>query len=209
MHHFWYYLSDKLQSLYDPDTCDFYQPLLLSARWWKHAYSNKGEKASALYHSKYNVSAEDVLNELWFLTMKFRTISEILYQSNPSLNVIINYDIKNDNSSLNLTASCSTPTPTTNKLSNKPNNKSPPCYQYQSQLFTPPSIQYTLSNTTNSPITPSLNNNLPHQILQIKSILSEEHKFDDNDNYCGHHRLYLSPQTSLKKIIHKNPYIIR
>ncbi len=44
-----------------------------------------------MYQTKYNVSLQHVLNELYFLTMKFECIQEILYQSNPSLNVVIQY----------------------------------------------------------------------------------------------------------------------
>jgi len=198
---FWYYLSDKLQSLYDPDTCDSYRPLLLNERWWKYAYSNKGNKTCSLYYSHYNVSSEDVLNELWFLTMKFKTISEILYQSNPSLNVVITYNDLNNKSLLHLKSSYSSPL---NKQQIIPNNN-------QSQLSTPSSVynspltQYTFSsNSINSPITPpslihdnnnnNNNNHLPQQILAIKSILSEELKLDDNNN----HNNYLSPKPSSK-----------
>eukprot|EP01084_Bolivina_argentea_P024678 45944_1 len=82
---FWYHLSTKLQTIYDPDTGASYRPLLLSDRWWSLAYSH-------MYCSKYNVSSHEILNELHFITMKFKTMQEILYQSNPSMNVVITYN---------------------------------------------------------------------------------------------------------------------
>eukprot|EP00488_Nonionellina_sp_1-RS-2012_P001114 TRINITY_DN1765_c0_g1_i1.p1 TRINITY_DN1765_c0_g1~~TRINITY_DN1765_c0_g1_i1.p1 ORF type:complete len:135 (+),score=38.26 TRINITY_DN1765_c0_g1_i1:140-544(+) len=80
---FWNLFSSKLQSLYDASISDSYKPLLLDEEWW----SMHGNE----YCSKYNVSSQEILNELRLLTMKFKNIQEILYQSNPSLNVIVTY----------------------------------------------------------------------------------------------------------------------
>lgn len=177
---FWYYLSDKLQSLYDPDTCDSYRPLLLNERWWKYAYSNKGDKTCCLYYSRYNVSTEEILNELWFLTMKFKTISEILFQSNPSLNVVISCDDLNNKSLLHSKSAYSSP------LNNNLSSSSIPSTSSSISVYNSPSTQYILpSNSMNSPITPpsfncNINHTLPQQILAIKSILSEDFKIDDN-----------------------------
>eukprot|EP01084_Bolivina_argentea_P184702 318539_1 len=91
---FWYHLSNKLCKLYS--TCNkykytLYNPLYLDDKWWENIYSKNK------YKSKYNVNSTDILNELYFKTMKFNTIKEILYQSNPNLlNPVSFYGENND-----------------------------------------------------------------------------------------------------------------
>eukprot|EP01084_Bolivina_argentea_P184830 318787_1 len=84
IHPFWYVLSNKLANLYDPITGCKYNKLNLNAKW----YQNK-EK----FKSKFNVKTSTILVELYFACLKFKSVSEILYQSNPqSLNPIQFYE---------------------------------------------------------------------------------------------------------------------
>eukprot|EP01084_Bolivina_argentea_P224592 379733_1 len=80
---FWYHLSETLHTLYDPISRTKYNKLNLDTKWW----TNK-EK----FQSKYDVKTTSILQELFFLTMKYKTVSEILYQSNPSLHPIYAYE---------------------------------------------------------------------------------------------------------------------
>eukprot|EP01083_Nonionella_stella_P152524 489068_1 len=82
----WHNLSAKLCSLYDPVTGANYQPLQLKPLWWQNKLNDEP------FVSKYNTKAASVLTELYFATLKFNTVQEIIYQSNPdSLIPIKNY----------------------------------------------------------------------------------------------------------------------
>eukprot|EP01084_Bolivina_argentea_P097211 174775_1 len=85
---FWCHLNAKLTNLYDPITCSNYNNINLNMKWWQ----NKDK-----YISKYNIKASSILSEFYFLTMKFKCIQEILYQSNPkSFDVVQCYNEYND-----------------------------------------------------------------------------------------------------------------
>eukprot|EP01084_Bolivina_argentea_P122480 217030_1 len=68
---FWYCFNQKITNLYDPITRKNYKSLNLNCEYWRKD-NNK-------------------LSELYFKTMKFKTMKEILYKSNPSLHVIKAY----------------------------------------------------------------------------------------------------------------------
>eukprot|EP01084_Bolivina_argentea_P299970 517129_1 len=86
---FWKVLSSELTILYDPVSRDTYKQLHLNDEWWYRSFT----------HAKYNTKRSAILAELYFKTMKCKTIQEIIYQSNPkSLNPVIFYGQCNDNS---------------------------------------------------------------------------------------------------------------
>ena len=79
VHPFWYHLSRKVESLYDPITGRNYQPLHLDSAFYQSC------------SAKFETESGSLLNELYFLTMEPLLIQEIIYQSNPeSLNPVIN-----------------------------------------------------------------------------------------------------------------------
>jgi len=81
VHPFWKEVSSTLSSVYDPITGDQYNALRLDAAWW-----------NGLEVSKYDTKISLILQEIQCLTMRFDTIQEILYQSNPqSLNPVITF----------------------------------------------------------------------------------------------------------------------
>eukprot|EP00483_Globobulimina_turgida_P000992 UN00994 len=83
IHPFWYDVSQKLSNLYDPVTGYKYKGINFDTRWWQN---------KAKYVSKYDVKTASILSEFYFLTMKFKSMQEILYQSNPkSLHPIKSY----------------------------------------------------------------------------------------------------------------------
>eukprot|EP01084_Bolivina_argentea_P286176 490890_1 len=87
IHPFWYALSDKLTKLYDPITGNNYNPLILDDNWWR---------TNVNFRSKFNTKPSSILMELYFLSMQYKTIQEIIYQSNPvSLHPITHYDARN------------------------------------------------------------------------------------------------------------------
>eukprot|EP01083_Nonionella_stella_P052076 138318_1 len=80
---FWHHLSSRLTGLKDPITGNAYNPLQLDHKWWMDRDK---------YVIKYNVKPSCVLTELFFFTMKYRTMQEIIYQSNPdSLRPVFSY----------------------------------------------------------------------------------------------------------------------
>ena len=84
-HPFWSQLSARLSKLYDPITRDTYQPLNLDDIWWGNSFKSE--------NSKFEVSSVSILEELYFLNLKYKPMRQILYQSNPqSLNPIIAYN---------------------------------------------------------------------------------------------------------------------
>eukprot|EP01083_Nonionella_stella_P074365 201689_1 len=77
-HPFWSYLSEQLCRLYNPMTRRNYEPLQLTSSWETRHHNDPDAFAT--------------INELWFLTMKFQTMQEIISQSNPmGLNVVTFY----------------------------------------------------------------------------------------------------------------------
>eukprot|EP01083_Nonionella_stella_P007720 22244_1 len=86
VHPFWVHLSDSLTQLYDPITKSHYKPLKFNPKWWKFTYDS-------LVPSQYNARRHKVLAELYFVTGRFKSIQEMIYQSNPgSLNPIMSYN---------------------------------------------------------------------------------------------------------------------
>eukprot|EP01084_Bolivina_argentea_P285185 488997_1 len=81
---FWLHFSAQLVTLYNPLTRDTYKSLQVDENWWRQL--NK----SSL---KFSDSILLILQELFFLTMKYKQIQEIIYQSYPkSLNPITAFD---------------------------------------------------------------------------------------------------------------------
>lgn len=82
---FWKYFSNKLTSIYDPVTDKKCNGLHLDEAYWRDSFDER--------LSKYNTDRKSIFLELYILTMKYATIQQIIYSSNPeSLNPIIKYD---------------------------------------------------------------------------------------------------------------------
>eukprot|EP01083_Nonionella_stella_P209571 759551_1 len=100
IHPFWNILSNKLSKITDLTDTYKHNELNLDEKWWTN-------KFGVSFKSKYRTTKEEVLDELHFLSMKYKTMQEILYQSNPlSLNPIIaynDYDWMYTNLSLHIT----------------------------------------------------------------------------------------------------------
>eukprot|EP01083_Nonionella_stella_P160493 524778_1 len=78
---FWYSLNQILTALVDPATGTRYSPLHLETKWWKH-------KCKSI-----DVRFSEILTELYLLSMKYRTMQEIIHQSNPNtLHPVVTYD---------------------------------------------------------------------------------------------------------------------
>jgi len=73
---FWKDVNSKIVTLYDPVAQSHYQPLQLDADWWQNIY---GQQVTPHFGCK----VHQILAELYFTTMRFRCIQEILHQSNP------------------------------------------------------------------------------------------------------------------------------
>eukprot|EP01084_Bolivina_argentea_P126910 224573_1 len=79
----WHNLSKMFTNLDDAITKTKHRPLILYDTWWED---------KTKYKSNYDVNACRILCELYWVTMRYDTIKEIIYQSNPlSLNVITSY----------------------------------------------------------------------------------------------------------------------
>eukprot|EP01084_Bolivina_argentea_P307673 531833_1 len=76
LHPFWAYFSNKLCTMHDTISGKKYNALTLDETWWEHNYKQKNV-------CKYGSKLSGVLSELYFLCMKYQTIKEIIYQSNP------------------------------------------------------------------------------------------------------------------------------
>eukprot|EP01083_Nonionella_stella_P081602 224862_1 len=72
IHPFWSHVSDRLCNLYDSASHKQYAPLKLCCEDW-----NDG-----IWNSKYDVSPSDMICELFFKTLNFKRMQELLYQSN-------------------------------------------------------------------------------------------------------------------------------
>eukprot|EP01084_Bolivina_argentea_P249992 418673_1 len=82
---FWIQFSNKLITLYDPITKSRYNPIVLDRKWWQFDFDES--------KSKYKTNRYKILKELVFPTKEFKPMMEIIYQSNPSLNPIISYQL--------------------------------------------------------------------------------------------------------------------
>jgi len=89
---FWRYLSMKLSSLYDPMTGNNYNPLQLDYKWWQTNLLNGSHDKESTFHA----SIDQIRKELYFLTMKFKSMSQLLCQSNKTLNVVTIYTLNVD-----------------------------------------------------------------------------------------------------------------
>eukprot|EP00484_Ammonia_sp_Unknown_P025714 CAMPEP_0197033740 /NCGR_PEP_ID=MMETSP1384-20130603/12064_1 /TAXON_ID=29189 /ORGANISM="Ammonia sp." /LENGTH=318 /DNA_ID=CAMNT_0042463589 /DNA_START=61 /DNA_END=1017 /DNA_ORIENTATION=+ len=89
---FWRYVSHKLTSMIDPMTGNNYKALKDTA-WWQTSYdASMSQQDSASVDSE-KIRVKSILAEMFFVSMKWRLMSEILYQSNPgSLNPVTFYD---------------------------------------------------------------------------------------------------------------------
>ena len=77
---FWQHLSLKLSELKDPLSASNYNAIPFDAKWWQTNYNGQCKQAS-------------ILSELYFVQMKFKTITEILNATNgTSLNVVTHYN---------------------------------------------------------------------------------------------------------------------
>lgn len=83
---FWYFLSKQLTNLSDPVTNEKYSALHLNEEYYKQTARQS--------HSDLRISS--ILAELYFITMKFKTMKEILYQSNKTLNIVEFYGQRKD-----------------------------------------------------------------------------------------------------------------
>eukprot|EP01084_Bolivina_argentea_P161543 281209_1 len=82
----WMNLSMRLSAMYDPVTGGTYNPLPCET-WWR----------TMVFKSKFGVKVSSILDELYRVQMKYRSIQEIIYQSNPnSLNPIKLYGQTSD-----------------------------------------------------------------------------------------------------------------
>eukprot|EP01084_Bolivina_argentea_P242210 406398_1 len=87
---FWRHLSDTLGTLYDTVTGLKYNALRLDDHWWETHFSTQKHR------TKYGTTTPQILNELYFLTMNYKSMQEIIFQSNPSLNPITFYGQRTD-----------------------------------------------------------------------------------------------------------------
>eukprot|EP01083_Nonionella_stella_P034643 94786_1 len=80
---FWYRVNAKLISLYDHVERSHYKPLRFDEKYWANR---------STFHSKYKTQTKLILGELYFVTMRYNAMQEIIYQSNPkSLRPVIEY----------------------------------------------------------------------------------------------------------------------
>eukprot|EP01084_Bolivina_argentea_P283798 486154_1 len=75
---FWIFFNFRLTKMYDPVTQKKYEPIKFDEMWWTEVYNDKNK-------SKFDVKSSDIVHELYFVTrsMKYKSIQEIIYQSNP------------------------------------------------------------------------------------------------------------------------------
>jgi len=95
----WRRLSVCLQSLHDPIANSKYCQLIFDEKYWKNeSKACKDNHDTPLFQdmlnlhmTEYCVNWKDVLRELCFVTMKFKTIKLIIHESNSTLHVVTNY----------------------------------------------------------------------------------------------------------------------
>mmetsp|Transcript_9953 Transcript_9953/g.15134 ORF Transcript_9953/g.15134 Transcript_9953/m.15134 type:complete len:357 (-) Transcript_9953:28-1098(-) len=98
IHPFWRYLSRKLSTMYDPATGHTYSPLRMDMRWWDSQYAAAANNNA----SQFNATVAEIQRELLCLDMKLKSISELLYQSNPTMNIVMKYGLSAVSSSSQL-----------------------------------------------------------------------------------------------------------
>ena len=87
---FYMYLSERLINMYCPIKKKCYSPL--------NILKTTTIASDKQYQSHFGVSKGDLLKEIYFLTLKFKPMMEIIYQSNgESLNPMISYSSQNVN----------------------------------------------------------------------------------------------------------------
>eukprot|EP01083_Nonionella_stella_P086120 239027_1 len=79
----WSRLSHTLSHLYDPITGSQYNGINFNEQWWQNTLKTNG---------KYQVTPSVLLTELYFAPLKYRSVQEIIHQSNPkSLIPLVSY----------------------------------------------------------------------------------------------------------------------
>lgn len=87
---FYRYLSGRLSNMYCPIKQRYYSPLKTTI------------DCDHKYQSHFGVPKDDLLKELYFLTLRFKPMMEIIHQSNSeSLNPMISYSPQNINTKYN------------------------------------------------------------------------------------------------------------
>jgi len=109
----WYTISEQLENIYDPVNHNNYKPLQLNIDYWSRYYETNIYGCKSKHNSKYKVCYDDTIEEIMNGNMKYRPTMELLYQSNPTLIPVINYQNFNVNdkrlSNLNLKMNISNP----------------------------------------------------------------------------------------------------
>eukprot|EP01083_Nonionella_stella_P067492 178568_1 len=90
VHPFWRHCSRKICTLFDTTNGCKYNPLHLSDTWWEMRHNKESQCAA-----KYATDSSAILCELYFLTKTYKTMQEIIYQANPSMNPITFYSRQN------------------------------------------------------------------------------------------------------------------
>jgi len=79
---FWLKLSTHLETLYDNIHQIKYKKLIFDNKYWENRKKTQ---------YKFNTNYESIIAELYFVTMKFDTMREIIFAANPSLNPVAYY----------------------------------------------------------------------------------------------------------------------
>ena len=79
---FWLKFSSHLETLYDNIHQTEYKKLIFDGKYWETLKKSE---------FKFNTNYESIIAELYFVTMKFDTMREIIFAANPSLNPIAFY----------------------------------------------------------------------------------------------------------------------
>mmetsp|Transcript_48908 Transcript_48908/g.81183 ORF Transcript_48908/g.81183 Transcript_48908/m.81183 type:complete len:272 (+) Transcript_48908:35-850(+) len=85
----WHQVSARLQELYDPIRQRRYDPLFLDEHHWL-AHTPLPHRS----FSRYEVNAEDIINELYFAQLKYKCVQRILVESNPTLRAITHFQVE-------------------------------------------------------------------------------------------------------------------
>ena len=87
---FWRYFSIELSNIYDPIRKDNYKPLIIDERWWKTKYNFSLDNCT-----QYGCIPEQVIEHIrGVISPKYKTVMELIYQSNPSLLLVTNYQLR-------------------------------------------------------------------------------------------------------------------
>lgn len=79
---FWVKLSIHLETLYDNVHLTKYKKLIFDDKYWKNRKK---------IDYKFNTTYDQIIDELYHVTMKFNTMREIIFAANPSLNPVAYY----------------------------------------------------------------------------------------------------------------------